>query len=87
MVAIIKPKHRLPRKLKKALKVLRIYPDTGVVFRPLEFKTYPQTKWTVRGERQFRRLWRSLKVKEKIIKDIEEDLKRSNLGGQIGGFY
>lgn len=84
MDAIIKPKNRLPRKLKKALKVLRIYPNSGVVFR---FKNYPQTKWTVRGERQFRRLWRTMKVKEKIIKDIEEDLERSNLGGQIGGFY
>ncbi len=87
MAAIIKLKHRLPRKLKKALKILRIYPDNGVVFRPKEFENYPQTKWTVRGERQFRRLWRTMKVKEKIIKDIEEDLKRSNLGGQIGGFY
>ena len=78
MVAIIKPKTRLPRKLKKALKVLRIYPDTGVVFRPLEFENYPQTKWTVRGERQFRRLWRTMKVKEKILKDLEEDLDRFN---------
>ena len=87
MVAIIKPKTRLPRKLKKALKVLRIYPDSGVVFRPLEFGNYPQTKWTVRGERQFRRLWRTMKVIEKTVKDIEEDLERSNLGDQIGGFY
>jgi len=75
MVAIIKPKTRLPRKLKKALKVLRIYPNSGVVFR---FKYYPQTKWTVRGERQFRRLWRTMKVKEKILKDLEEDLDRFN---------
>ena len=87
MVAIIKPKHRLPRKLKKALKVLQIYPDSGIVFRPKEFENYPQTKWTVRGERQFRRLWRTFKVIDKTIKDIEEDLERSNLGGQIGGFY
>ena len=87
MDAIIRLKHRLPRKLKKALKVLRIYPDSGVVFRPLEYGNYPQTKWTVRGERQFRRLWRTMKVKEKILKDLEEDVKRSNLGGQIGGFY
>ena len=78
MAAIIKLKHRLPRKLKKALKVLRIYPDSGVVFRPLEFETYPQTKWTVRGERQFRRLWRTFKAIDKTLKDIEEDLDRFN---------
>ena len=78
MDAIIRLKHRLPRKLKKALKVLRIYPNSGVVFRPLEFENYPQTKWTVRGERQFRRLWRAMKVIEKTVKDIEEDLDRFN---------
>jgi len=78
MAAIIRLKRRLPRKLKKALKVMRIYPDSGVVFRPLEFGNYPQTKWTVRGERQFRRLWRAMKVIEKTVKDIEEDLDRFN---------
>ena len=78
MATIIRVKHKLPRKLKKALKVLRIYPDSGVVFRPLEFRNYPQTKWTVLGERQFRRLWRTMKVIEKTVKDIEEDLDRFN---------
>ena len=78
MAAIIRVKRRLPRKLKKALKVLRIYPNSGVVFRPLEFENYPQTKWMVRGERQFRRLWRAMKVIEKTVKDIEEDLDRFN---------
>lgn len=78
MATIIRVKHKLPRKLKKALKVLRIYPDSGVVFRPLEFRNYPQTKWTVLGERQFRRLWRAMKVIEKTVKDIEEDLDRFN---------
>ena len=78
MATIIRVKHKLPRKLKKALKVLRIYPDSGVVFRPLEFRNYPQTKWTVLGERQFRRLWRAMKVIEKTVKDIEENLDRFN---------
>ena len=78
MATIIRVKYKLPRKLKKALKVLRIYPDSGVVFRPLEFGNYPQTKWTVRGERQFRRLWRTMKVIEKTVKDIEENLDRFN---------
>ena len=75
MAAIIRLKHRLPRKLKKALKVMRIYPNTGFVIR---FKNYPQTKWTVRGERQFRRLWRTFKAIDKTLKDIEEDLDRFN---------
>lgn len=75
----MRKKNRMPRKLKKVMNKLRIDPDTGEVFMPYKnIHPYPRTKWVVRAERQFRRLWRELKKKElqlKQLKAAEEMMK------------
>ena len=76
-----KRKRRLPRKLKKAIKDMRCYEDTGVIFRPFALGHYPRTKWVVAAERQFRRLLRELKEKNKKIKALEKDLEIMTLLG------
>ena len=50
----------LPRKIKKAMAGLEIWPDDGKVVFNWRFRLrhYPRTKWVVRAERQFNRLWR-----------------------------
>lgn len=50
----------LPRKMLKAMNTLLIDPDTGNTFFNGYYRMihYPRTKWVVRAERQFRRLWR-----------------------------
>lgn len=50
----------LPRKMKKAMAGLEIWPDDGRVAYNWRFRLrhYPRTKWVVRAERQFKRLWR-----------------------------
>jgi len=50
----------LPRKMKKAMKGLEIWPEDGRVAYNWRFRVrhYPRTKWVVRAERQFKRIWR-----------------------------
>ena len=60
---------RTPRKLKKAVKRLKIWPDTGEVF--IAYTPYPRTQWVVRAERQFHRLWLELKKKDLQIKQLK----------------
>lgn len=65
----------LPRKMKKAAKRMRMDMDKGKPFIPGWYKPYPRTKWVVRMERQFCRLFRELKEKELRIKALETDLE------------
>ena len=61
----------LPRKMKKAMAALLISND-GQVFmnRWYRLRHYPRTKWVVRAERQFRRVWLECKHKDEIIKGL-----------------
>ena len=67
----MRKKKRMPRKLKKVMNKLRIDPDTGEVFMLWCYRPYPRTKWVVRAERQFRRLWRELKKKDLQLKQLK----------------
>lgn len=68
-----KRKERFPRKMKKAMGGLLILPDDGHVIYSWCFKKrrYPRTKWVVRAEREFRRLWRESKEKDRKIAELE----------------
>jgi hypothetical protein len=72
-----KSKPCLPRKLKKAIKGLVIYKDTGEVRYNWHFRvrSYPRTRWVVKAERQFIRTWRELKAKDARIKELEAQLQ------------
>lgn len=63
---------KLPRKLKKGMDGLRIDMRTGKVEYSWEFslRSYPRTKWVVRAERQFHRLFREYLEKDKIIQEL-----------------
>jgi hypothetical protein len=69
-------KPRLPRKMKKAMKGLIIWTDTGRVSYNYRFcsRHYPRTKWVVRAERHFRRLWRESQRQFRRIQELEERL-------------
>lgn len=69
-----KSKPCLPRKMKKAAKRMRMDMDKGKPFIPWWYKPYPHTKWVVRMERQFCRLFREIKEKELKIKALEQEL-------------
>lgn len=68
---------RMPRKLKKVMNKLRIDPDTGEVFMLWCYRSYPRTKWVVRAERQFRRLWLEVKRKDEEIRQLEAALGKT----------
>ncbi len=70
-----KSKPCLPRKMKKAAKRMRMDMDKGKPIIPWWYKPYPRTKWVIRMERQFSRLFRELKVNEQIIKALEKDIE------------
>ena len=57
----------LPRKIKKVVPMLRVDPKSGKMMRP---RYYPRTKWVVRAERQFRRLWRTWKYLDDLLNEI-----------------
>ena len=78
---IKKRKHRMPRKMKKALKDMRCWPETGVIFRLHAYRPYPRTKWVVEAERQFRRLIKEYNDKDQKIKALKKELEiRKSLG-------
>lgn len=68
-------KNHLPRKLKKAMEGLLIS-EEGVVFFNgwYRLRHYPRTKWVVRAEREFKRVWRENKEKETKIKELSDFL-------------
>lgn len=70
-----KRKSRLPRKMKKAMAGLLILQDDGHVIYNWWFKKrrYPRTKWVVRAEREFRRLWRKSKEKDRRIAELSDE--------------
>ncbi len=71
-ISMKKRKSRLPRKMKKAMAGLLILQDDGHVIYNWWFKKrrYPRTKWVVRAEREFRRLWRKSKEKDRRIAEL-----------------
>ena len=75
---IKKRKDRMPRKVKKALKDMRCWPETGVIFRLHAYRPYPRTKWVVEAERQFRRLIKEYNDKNEKIKALEKNLEMIN---------
>ena len=76
----------LPRKIKKVMPMFRVDPKSGKVVRlGWVRRYYPRTKWVVRAERQFRRLWRTWKylhdlrneigVLNKAMRETEKELQ------------
>lgn len=84
-------KERLPRKIKKAMAGLQILPDDGHVIYNWWFKKrrYPHTKWVIRAKREFRRLWRESKIKERKIAELQREIKdlETCLGTMKGLIY
>lgn len=72
---IKKRKNRMPRKVKKALKDMRCWPETGVIFRLHDYRHYPRTKWVVEAERIFRRLIKEYNDKDQKIKALKKELE------------
>lgn len=73
----------LPRKMKKAMVGLHIWPDTGKVTYNYRFsqRHYPRTKWVVRAEREFRRIWREnrqLKEQKHLLETVVRALEAYN---------
>ena len=64
--------------MKKALKDMRCWPETGVIFRLHAYRPYPRTKWVVEAERQFRRLIKEYNDKNEKIKALEKNLEMIN---------
>jgi hypothetical protein len=62
--------------MKKAMAGLLISNDGEVFFNCWysNVRHYPRTKWVVRAERQFRRLWRESQRKSRRIQELEERL-------------
>lgn len=71
----------LPRKMKKAVLMLEIDTDKGIV-RPTfraRYRRYPRTRWVVRAERQFYRLFSEYQQKVQRLRELEslsETLKK-----------
>lgn len=67
----------LPRKTKKAMVGLHIWPDTGKVTYNYRFslRHYPRTKWVVRAEREFRRIWRENRQRKEQIRLPEAEVR------------
>ena len=72
---IKKRKNRMPRKVKKALKDMRCWPETGEIFRLHAYRHYPRTKWVVEAERIFRRLIKENNDKDQKIKALKKELE------------
>lgn len=70
-------KDKIPRKMKKAMDALLVYPDNGaiVIARWRGSRRYPTTKWVVRASRMFSRLWREWKAKDERLRELEEVAK------------
>ena len=68
-----KKQNKLPRKMKKAMDAMLVYPDNGaiVIARWRGSRRYPTTKWVVRASRVFSRLWREWKAKNERIRELE----------------
>ena len=65
----------MPRKVKKALKDMRCWPETGKIFRLHAYRHYPRTKWVVEAERIFRRLIKEYNDKDQKIKALKKELE------------
>ncbi|MBO5626751.1 MAG: hypothetical protein J5953_13320 [Prevotella sp.] len=69
-----KRKSRLPRKMKKAMSGLLISEDGMVFFNGwFRWRRYPRTRWVVRAERQFRRVWRESKRRDRKIAELSDE--------------
>lgn len=67
---------KYPRKLKKALQALLITWNGKVILNArYRYRNYPRTKWVVRAEWELKRLWRESILKDKIIEELESELR------------
>lgn len=64
--------------MKKAMNGLLIIPENGKVIYNWRFnlRRYPRTRWVVRAEREFRRLWREDQEKTRKLAELEERLRK-----------